>query len=61
VDLKTKCSIAQHNVPVAAECWYRDGVPPLGPVEYNGKMWDGWPDIEKYVNKVLGYALEFKA
>lgn len=61
VDLKTKCAIAQHNVPVAAEVWYRDGVPPLGPFTYNGKQWDGYPNIEKYVDYVLGHALQFKA
>lgn len=60
VDLKTKCAIAQHNSPVAAAVWYRDEKPPLGPVFYNGKMWDGWPNIEKYVNSVLGYAATFK-
>ena len=59
-DLKTKASIAQHNSPVAAAIWYRDGVPPLGPVIYNGKTWPGWPNIEKYVNSVLGHAANFK-
>lgn len=63
VDLKTKCSVAQHNVPVAGDLWYRDGVPPVGPGPYTiyGKQWDGWPNIEKYVNYVLGHALDFKA
>lgn len=63
VDLKNKTAIAQHNSPVAAEIWYRDGVPPIGPgpYYYNGKAWTGWPNIEKYVNLVLGHALDFKA
>lgn len=60
VDLKNRCAIAQHNTPVAAEVWYRDGVPPLGPFTYNGKQWPGFPNIAKYVDLVLGHALNFK-
>lgn len=33
VDLQTKCSIAQHNSPVAADQWYATGVPPTEKIE----------------------------
>jgi peptidoglycan hydrolase-like protein with peptidoglycan-binding domain len=60
VELKNYCAIAQHNSPVAAEIWYRDGKPPLGPVIYQGKTRPGWPNIQKYVYSVLTYAANFK-
>jgi hypothetical protein len=46
IDLKTKCSIAQHNAPVYADQWYQTGSPP------NTK-------IATYVDKVLEYATKF--
>lgn len=48
VDLKNYCAIAQHNSPLAAKQWYEAGSPP------NEK-------IAKYVELVLGHALQFKA
>lgn len=46
VDLMIKCSIAQHNSPVAANTWYQTGSPP------NEK-------IEAYVKLVLEKAAQF--
>lgn len=46
VELRTKCSIAQHNSPLAAKQWYSTGFPP------NEK-------IRVYVDKVLSYAAAF--
>lgn len=48
VELKNYCAIAQHNSPLAARQWYEAGSPP------NEK-------IAKYVELVLGHALQFKA
>lgn len=47
VDLKNRCAIAQHNSPLWADQWYRNETPP------NDK-------IKKYVDLVLGHALNFK-
>lgn len=46
-ELKNYCAIAQHNSPRDAELWYKNGTPP------NEK-------IKKYVDLVLGHALNFK-
>lgn len=48
VDLKNKCAIAQHNSPLWAKQWYAAGSPPND-------------QIKKYVDLVLGHALNFKA
>lgn len=58
-DLKNRCAIAQHNAPLAADLWYRDEAPPVGPTPYNGRIVE-FPNIEKYVDLVLGHALAFK-
>lgn len=48
VELKNYCSVAQHNNPRDALAWYNTGSPP------NDR-------IKKYVDLVLGHALQFKA
>lgn len=47
-DLKNRCAIAQHNSPLWANQWYATGSPPND-------------QIKKYVDLVLGHALNFKA
>lgn len=46
-DLKNKVAIAQHNSPLWADQWYRAEAPPND-------------QIKKYVDLVLGHALNFK-
>lgn len=47
VDLKNRCAIAQHNSPRDALSWFNTETPPN-------------ENIEKYVNLVLGHAINFK-
>lgn len=48
VELKNYCSVAQHNSPRDSAIWYETGSPP------NDR-------IKRYVDLVLGHALNFKA
>lgn len=64
--LQLDCAIAQHNIPLAADFWYRDESPPTqtvvggnGAGTSGGIYVGGWPTIDDYVRLVKARGATF--